>query len=184
MSLLLLIILVSGVFLVGGVTPKMHNDTLDMKTTGTVQGVQSGGATGSSFAAPGTSNGSKKSLQMKQLILTTTTPTPKSTPEDNWSIVVATPTCQGNLAKTIVTNKGTKNGYIRLDISDTSGVFSRVDTGVFLPVEHKMTLTLSNSAGFNTTKWKLSLFEGGTELDSQWNGGTLRKELVQEATGC
>lgn len=77
MSLLLLIILVSGVFLVGGVAPKMHDDTLDMASTGVVEGVKSEDSAGNSFAASaGTNNESKKSLQMKQLILTTATPTP------------------------------------------------------------------------------------------------------------
>ncbi len=187
MSLMILIILASGVFLVGGVAPKMHDDTLNMASTGVVEGVKSDGVSGSSFAAaPGTNNESKKSLQMKQLILTTATPTrpPKIEEIDQWDIFISPISCSSGLGKTSLTLKGPKNGYLKLEISNTSGGFYSIDTGFFHSKEHKMTLTIANSLGFDKSKWKLSLYESGTELDSQWSGGILRKELIQEPTGC
>ena len=57
MSLMILIILASGVFLVGGVAPKIHDDTLNMASTGVVEGVKSEDSAGNSFtASAGTNN--------------------------------------------------------------------------------------------------------------------------------
>ncbi len=185
MSLLLLIILVSGVFLVGGVTPKMHDDTLDMKTTGSVQGVHSG-STGSSFAAPGTGSESKKSLQMKQLILTTSTPTPssRSTSSDEWDISLSTVTCQSGVGKASLTLKGPRKGYLVIEQEIYSGSFTPVDVGEFVSTEHRMTLVLPSSSFFNSRKWRIKLFEGGLITNYVWSGGVERKSSDQNPTSC
>ncbi len=184
MSLLLLIILVSGVFLVGGVTPKMHDDTLDMKTTGTVQGVQSG-STGSSFAgAPGTSNGSKKSLQMKQLILTTTTPTPigpaptktptptTTSPSSEWKITYKFVECREDASAGNLELTGSTSGYTITEVKYSGEPdWTFADSEKFDGAKTKNAIIL-----FPQEKpfiWRVTLFSGGT-FTTRGSGGTLR----------
>lgn len=203
MSLMILIILASGVFLVGGVAPKMHDDTLNMASTGVVEGVKSDGVSGSSFAAaPGTNNESKKSLQMKQLILTTTTPTPvgptrtptpttgSESDDETWNLSYSKVGCenfgsgQEGEKGTIVAN-GTLSGYISIEVN-RNGSFSQTGSSVFVPLQNSYTIKLTNSEGFSSSPWRVRIFSGGSfNRDTKnWSGGTFRALIDNDTTSC
>lgn len=182
MSLLLLIILVSGVFLVGGVTPKMHNDTLDMKTTGSVQGVQSGSTSGSSFAAPGTGGESKKSLQMRQLILATTTPTPvnptktptptAAIPSSEWKITYKFVECRDDASAGNLELTGSTSGYTITEVKYSGEPdWTFADSEKFNGAKTKNAIILYPQE--KPFIWRVTLFSGGT-FTTRGSGGTLR----------
>ncbi len=185
MSLMILIILASGVFLVGGVAPKMHDDTLNMASTDVVEGVKSDGVSGSSFAAaPGTNNESKKSLQMKQLILTTATPIPSVTPtriptitpstSDEASITVALGECDTEKDPIVIgsaTAISKTSGYLLIDIETSTGTFATFQTLVFSGVTQKYNLILTARDGFMTKNWRIKLISGGIKVGTEYIGG-------------
>jgi len=190
MSLMILIILASGVFLVWVVAPKMHDDTLNMASTGVVEGVKSDGVSGSSFAAaPGTNNESKKSLQMKQLILATATPTPigpartptstttPTTPKSpaTASIIFSLNTCEIIKGQKTVMGKilvtGTSQGYLLLEKEgSTQGSFVEVGKILFGTPSRTYNLILTEDDGVIDKKLRAKLFYTSGKIKELYGG--------------
>ena len=188
-TLILGIILISGVFLAGGVLPNMKDDTLNMESTGVVEGVRSEDAQGQSLiAAAGSSNDSKKTLQMKQLILMTATPIPtSSTPSTtSSSISVLIGACEeikGPSAQIEATVIGTESGYISVEIESGSS-FQTVSTAKFSLSPTTYNILLQKIDGFTTKKWKVKLFSGGTAVGGIFSGGTERASSLNKPIPC
>lgn len=186
-SLVIIVILASAIFLSGGIFPSMRDDTLKKDTSGIVAGVRSEDASGNSLlAAAGSSNDTKKTIQMKQLILVTPTPTkPGSTTQTNdWNITLSPITCQSGVGRATLTLLGPKKGYLIIEQEVYSGTFTPVDSAEFIPTEHKITLVMPNSSYFNSRKWKIQILEGGSQVGYEWVGGIKRKSLDQNPTSC
>lgn len=202
-SVILAIILISGVFLTGGVLPHMEDDTLKKDTTAVVQGIKSEDESGNSFiASTTTGSDTKRSIQMKQLVLITATPTPTGTPiptptpiatsssGDTWSITYTKINC-GTLESGLVGETGTVTiagpvvGYMVVEI-EKEGVFATIQTSGFTPPTNTYTAKLPNLVGFNTSNWRIRAHSGGiyNSVDKIWSGGTFKVNYDGQPTGC
>lgn len=198
-TLILAIVLISGVFLTGGILPSMREDTLKKDTEAVVQGIRSEDSSGTSFiASSGTTNDAKKTLQMKQLILATVTPTPTGTPiptptrtptptqDPIWDISFQLTSCireTSPIAAGLIAATGDENGYISLEI-ENGGIYTQIVSTQYLTSNLDYEVDLPSSVGYSSNNWRIRLFSGGSQLSGKWQGGTLKNTLNQEPTGC
>jgi len=113
----------------------------------------------------------------------TVTPTPANT--SGWNIAVSFLGCDINgVPKAIINSTGSENGYINLEVSDTSGGSREIATANFLSPASINTATLLNSVGFNTKVWRVNLYSGGNLTNDKWSGGTLKATANGNPTGC
>lgn len=120
----------------------------------------------------------------------TITPTPTPTPTPNqssgWSINYVIENCENGIARGKVNATGPANGYMTLELQNSSGNYSIQSSEAFLPPDGPgpSTLTLKSSAGYNNTPWRLNLFEGGSGSRDNYSGGTLRTSIQGTPTNC
>ena len=116
----------------------------------------------------------------------TITPTPTPDPSAGWSINYVIENCENGIARGKVNATGPANGYITLELQNSSGNYSIQSSEAFLPPDGPgpSTLTLKSSAGYNNTPWRLNLFEGGSGSRDNYSGGTLRTSIQGTPTNC
>lgn len=114
----------------------------------------------------------------------TITPTPD--PSAGWSINYVIENCENGIARGKVNATGPANGYMTLELQNSSGNYSVQSSEAFLPPDGPgpSTLTLKSSAGYNNTPWRLNLFEGGSGSRDNYSGGTLRTSIQGTSTNC
>ncbi len=116
---------------------------------------------------------------------TTTSPTTSPT-TNSWSLSFdITPTCKSGKSSYkdgFVNVKGTKDGYIKLEINDNG--LKTLSTQKFTSPEGKFPLALSNEYGFNDKTWKISLYSGGIQGEGGWRGGDIQTTKDGDPTGC
>ncbi len=100
----------------------------------------------------------------------------------SWIIGVKIDSCnKGRNAFVLATAAviGMAKGYVQLEIGSEI-----IGTQEFTPPTKNFPLTLSNKEEFNSKPWKFSVFEGGSFVDGQWSGGTIRKTYDGVPTEC
>lgn len=122
---------------------------------------------------------------------TSATPTPSAgtiTPTPNqsagWSITYVINSCENGIAKGTISNKGTANGYGTLEQQDSSGNYQIKSSDQFVAPEGPLDLTLRSADGYNSTPWRLGLYEGGSGTRDNFSGGTLRATIQGTPTSC
>ncbi len=80
--------------------------------------------------------------------------------------------------------EGTADGYIAAEIEISPGDYLPTVFEVFKAPKQAYTYVLPNTRGYNTKKWQIELFEGGTKNGDIYSGGTSRKIFNGLATGC
>lgn len=110
-------------------------------------------------------------------------PTPSSA--SNWSISHTFKGC-GNIGLPGVTiiAYGSEKGYITVEAENSSGGYDNYVNSEFIPPGRQYGVVLLNSAGFNTKKWRVRLFSGGSLQNSKWQGGTEKASDPGIPTGC
>lgn len=116
----------------------------------------------------------------------TPTPTPTPDPSTGWSITYVINSCENGIAKGKVTATGPANGYMTLELQDSSGSYVTKSSEAFLSPDGPgpSDLTLNSSAGYNTRPWRLNLFEGGSGTRDNYSGGILRNTIQGAPTSC
>lgn len=104
-------------------------------------------------------------------------------------ITIQTKGCIGTgksgTSATTVTVTDEKPGYISLEISNGAGGFATVDTHEFKNLPTSVyELKLPNELGFNTSSWRVRLFEDGTNANGNFSGGTEKNSKDAAPTGC
>lgn len=79
---------------------------------------------------------------------------------------------------------GAKNGYMKVEIDNGSGGYDYYVGAEFTPPGKKYGVAILNSKGFNTKKWRIKLFSGGSVQNDQWQGGTEVASDNGDPTGC
>lgn len=96
---------------------------------------------------------------------------------------VGTGTTAKSATTVIVTSENP--GYISLEISNGAGGFASVDTHEFKNLPTSVyELELPNELGFNASPWRVRLFEGGTQTNGNFTGGTEKEVKDSSATNC
>lgn len=104
-------------------------------------------------------------------------------------ITIQTKGCIGagksGTSATTVTVTDEKPGYISLEISNGAGGFATVDTHEFKNLPTSVyELKLPNELGFNTSSWRVRLFDGGTENGGDFTGGEEKASANGNPTRC
>lgn len=94
---------------------------------------------------------------------------------------VSTPTAGESIE---VLPEGPGNGYLSYEVEVTPGSFLTTVFNGFTGPKQAFTYILPNSRGYNTKKWRVELFEGGTANGSTYSGGTSKSVVNYDATGC
>jgi hypothetical protein len=79
---------------------------------------------------------------------------------------------------------GATGGYINIQVKNSSGNYSTVETKDFTPTNITYAIVLYSSLGFNTASWKVDLYQGGNVNSGVWSGGTLKATYNGNPTGC
>lgn len=113
--------------------------------------------------------------------------TPTSAP--GWTVSLSGSVCKPVpnenttfLESTLLT-QGTSNGYFAIEIIENS-VTEIVSTFAFSPPTMARRIFLHKDQGFSTNPWRIILYEGGTQINGQWQGGVERAFYPGVATGC
>ncbi len=205
-SVILAIILISGVFLTGGILPHMEDETLKKDTTAVVQGIKSEDESGNSFIASNTTGSdTKRSIQMKQLVLITATPTPSVTPTpsptptptptptpisgtsgssatasitftlDACELIKGKKTIQGKIVAT-----GTTQGYLLLEKEGAiTGFYTELGKVLFGTPSRTYNLFLTEDDGVIDKKLRAKLFYTAGKV-GEVSGGT--EAVIKEST--
>lgn len=106
-------------------------------------------------------------------------------PAADWSIEIENKGCEAQENTSVATVTGLAPGYISVEISNGAGGFAVIQTDSFtnLPVS-VYELSLPNTLGFNTTPWRVRVFEGGTQNGNDFSGGTEKAVKDASSTGC
>lgn len=112
----------------------------------------------------------------------TITPTPNQSVD--WSITYVINSCENGIAKGTISNKGTANGYGTLEQQDSSGNYQIKSSDEFIAPEGPLDLTLISADGYNSTPWRLGLYEGGSGTRDNFSGGILRATIQGAPTNC
>lgn len=101
------------------------------------------------------------------------------------SIVIQNKGCIGPLSSTTVIVTNSNPGYISLEISNGAGGFAVVETREFKNTPTSIyELKLPNELGFDKTPWRVRLFEGGTNTNGDFTGGTEKASENGTPTNC
>ena len=116
------------------------------------------------------------------------TPGPTDTPSPalDWKLVVNLKGCQNTPAGMAIEilPEGSKNGYISTEIEITPGSFLATAFTEFVFPKQAYTYVLPNARGYNSKKWQIVLFEGGTLSGTTWSGGIFKKSVPGNASLC
>ena len=83
-----------------------------------------------------------------------------------------------------ITTKGTANGYMTLEIESSKDIWKLDSSSGFTAPSKNYTVNFPNDEGYNTKKWKLNLYSGGTKIVDKWSGGTEKATNTGNPTGC
>lgn len=113
---------------------------------------------------------------------------PSASPGPAWNVTISGSECkftqeQTPYLSTDLEATGTSNGYLSLEII-RGGKTEIVTTFKFNSPSEKGTLSLHKAQGFSNNPWKLKLFEGGSRVAGQWEGGTEKASYNGTPTGC
>ncbi len=118
-------------------------------------------------------------------------PTTGVAPAAKWELTYTLGACEPEdttrVKKGTITATGSVAGYIQIQVeSSTPGTFTNVGTSKpFVATSSTYDLTLRNYSGFNTKKWQLLLYSGGTkDASGIFTGGKLETTKGGDATGC
>lgn len=108
-----------------------------------------------------------------------------STNPTTWSVDLSNRGCSTGKNITTATVTGTASGYISVEISNGAGGFAPVQTRAFTNLPTSVyELNLPNDLGFNTTAWRVQVFQGGTNSNGNFSGGTVQASKNGSPTGC
>ncbi len=114
---------------------------------------------------------------------------PSASPGPSWKVNISGSECKFTQEQTpyLSTNleaTGTSNGYLSLEVIK-DGKTEIVTTFEFNSPSEKGSLSLHKAQGFSDNPWKLKLFEGGSQVAGQWEGGTEKASYNDgKPTGC
>jgi hypothetical protein len=78
---------------------------------------------------------------------------------------------------------GLTSGYITIEtINGTSS--NTILSSQFSPSQVTYILSLSNSDGFNSSPWRINIYEGGIGSGGNYTGGTKQADFNTNPTGC
>ena len=112
------------------------------------------------------------------------TATPSASVE--WKLTVNLKGCQTTpLGMAIeILPEGAADGYIAAEIEISPGNYLATIFQSFKSPKQAYTYVLPTARGYNSKKWQIELFEGGTKNGDVYSGGTSRKTVTGTATGC
>ena len=116
----------------------------------------------------------------------TPAPTSSSSAVTDWKITTSKRGCQTNPAGMLmeIIGEGLSSGYIAVNIEITSGTFLATAFKEFTPSKQAYSYVVPNEKKYNTNKWKVEIYEGGTKSGDTFTGGTLKFSVIQDPTGC
>lgn len=121
-------------------------------------------------------------------ISTAPTLSPTTAPVDTWSIDVTLDKCSTQNGQKVLTGnataKGSDKGYIAVELQDQNGNFTQDDSTSFSSNQVKYQLNIIQSHGFDKSKWRVSLYSGGSENNGIWSGGTLKASKDESPISC
>lgn len=77
-----------------------------------------------------------------------------------------------------------EKGYMIVEIQNNTGGFDYYVGSEFIPAGREYGVALLNNKGFNTKKWRVRLFSGGSIVSGQWQGGTEKAVDPGDPTNC
>lgn len=106
---------------------------------------------------------------------------------DGWKVELVDKGCDKDKKEAIyVANiTGKTAGYMSVEVQGGDNSFATVTTKPFtnLPLS-AYDLRLPNDLGFNAKPWRVRVFEGGKEVDTNFSGGTPKAVQNGAPTGC
>lgn len=117
---------------------------------------------------------------------TETQPTPTSVP--GWSVSLSSSSCKLTSENTPYLDSnleivGTSNGYVALEVTEGS-ITETITTLAFAPPSKNHKVYLHKAQGFSTNPWRVAVYEGGSQVNGQWQAGVEKASYTGDPTGC